>query len=125
MKITSTTSMVILAILVLAVLIGAGALKNNFVPSEYDDFAKGLTDAGVVLYGSYWCPKCLEQKEMFGSAVQYLNYVECSSPGSRDFDLCEGITSVPLWAGADGSGLKGKQSLEDLSGFFGVSLNDE
>ena len=34
------------------------------------------------MYGLYWCPHCIEQKEMFGAAFHYVPYVECAIKGS-------------------------------------------
>ena len=35
------------------------------------------------MYGLYWCPHCIEQKQMFGEAFHYVPYVECAIKGSR------------------------------------------
>ncbi|MDP2631495.1 MAG: hypothetical protein Q8P30_01860 [Candidatus Uhrbacteria bacterium] len=124
MKISSTTSMIGLAVLVIAGLIVAGMWKN-YAPGEYDDFAKDLTEAGVVMYGTYWCPNCAAQKEAFGSSFRHIEYIECSSPGSKTFDLCPDIKSVPYWVNEEGVNLTGKVSLQTLADTFGVLLNRE
>ena len=37
---------------------------------------------GAVMYGSYWCPHCSHQKELFGAeAWSMVPYVECSIKG--------------------------------------------
>ena len=37
---------------------------------------------GAVMYGSYWCPHCSHQKELFGNeAWSTVSYVECSTKG--------------------------------------------
>src|SRR6266700_8112952 len=46
--------------------------------STLDGFAQCLKDRGAKMYGAWWCPHCADQKEMFGFAFQYVNYVECS-----------------------------------------------
>ena len=35
-------------------------------PGKYDNFAKCLTDKGVVYYGAFWCPNCAQQEKNFG-----------------------------------------------------------
>ena len=38
--------------------------------------AKHLTEEGAVMYGAYWCPHCSDQKQSFGKAFKYIQYVE-------------------------------------------------
>ena len=66
------------------------------------------------MYGAYWCPHCADQKEMFESSFQYIPYVECGMPGSRDeAQVCidAGIKHFPTWEFADGERREGAQSL--------------
>lgn len=60
-----------------------------------DEFAKCLTDKDFVMYGAVWCSHCKEQKNMFGSSFQYINYVECPD----NINLCKekGVDGVPAW----------------------------
>src|SRR6266481_6317857 len=51
--------------------------------STLDGFAKCLTSRNAKMYGLYWCTHCQDQKEMFGYAFQYVNYVECGVKGVR------------------------------------------
>src|SRR2546430_1164979 len=46
--------------------------------STLDSFAQCLTSKGTKMYGAWWCPHCKDQKESFGFALQYVNYVERS-----------------------------------------------
>ncbi|MBI2146731.1 hypothetical protein HYU22_05320 [Candidatus Woesearchaeota archaeon] len=65
-------------------------------PGKYDAFAQCLTENGVKMYGAYWCPHCLNQKEDFGKSWQYVNYIECSLPGNQgQTEICAtaGITT--------------------------------
>lgn len=87
-------------------------------PGEYDDFAKCLTDSGAKFYGAYWCPHCSNQKELFGSSIKYVNYIECDPRGNNaQPQACEsaGITGYPTWVFADGSRGSGEQSLQQLA----------
>ena len=46
-------------------------------PGQYDDFAKCLTQKGVVVYGAMdWCKYTQAQKAMFGKSFKHLNYHE-------------------------------------------------
>jgi uncharacterized membrane protein/thiol-disulfide isomerase/thioredoxin len=45
--------------------------------------AEHLESSGAKFYGASWCPKCREQKELFGRSAERLPYVECSPQGRR------------------------------------------
>lgn len=120
-KMSSTTAMIGLAALVFVLLIGAAVYKNN-APSKYTEFAQCLTDKGVKMYGAYWCSHCATQKELFGSSFKKIDYIECSSPGSKTFDLCPDIQSTPTWQGPDGAREVGERSLEELSDLYDCPL---
>ncbi len=86
--------------------------------SKYDSLATCIKDSGAVFYGAFWCPHCQAQKKLFGSAEQYLPYVECSTPdGNSQLKICEDkkITSYPTWIFKDGSILTGEIPLKDLA----------
>ena len=51
---------------------------------RYDGFAKCLASKQTKMYGLYWCPHCIEQKEMFGKAFRYVPYVECAIKDSHE-----------------------------------------
>jgi len=94
------------------------AIYKSMAPSPYDDFARCLTEKGASMYGAWWCPHCTNQKVLFGNAFQYLNYIECSKPGSKDtLPICidDGIKSFPAWKFNDGTILSGEQTLDVLS----------
>ncbi|MBI5148059.1 hypothetical protein HZA33_00075 [Candidatus Pacearchaeota archaeon] len=69
--------------------------RNNPSDQFKEQLAKCLTEKGTVMYGAYGCSHCKEQKEMFGDAFQFINYVECT----QQAELCEatGITGYPTW----------------------------
>src|ERR1700694_373108 len=39
---------------------------------KHDAFARCLTERGVKMYGAWWCPHCVEQKEKFGASFEYV-----------------------------------------------------
>ena len=52
------------------------------------------------MYGAYWCPHCADQKEVFGRSFDYVPYIECGIPGSREeAPACNqvGIKHFPTW----------------------------
>ena len=74
-------------------------------PEGEDPAAKALavhlSSVGAKMYGAYWCPHCLEQKEIFGAAARRLPYIECATgaQGSPQAQACQAanIRSYPTW----------------------------
>lgn len=101
---------------------------GNFVKSEpgkYDEFAQCLTGKGVMIFGADWCSHCKNQKEIFGSSFQFVNYVECDSLGQNaNPQLCaqHPIQGYPTWL-INGKYYPGEQSLQTLSYLSGCSLS--
>jgi uncharacterized membrane protein len=83
--------------------------------------AKHLGKIAAVMYGSYRCPHCAAQKELFGEAFKYINYVECDRTAKRANPvLCleKGIRWYPTWE-IKGNFYPGARSLEELSNLSG------
>jgi glutaredoxin len=74
----------------------ANADKDN---GGYDSFAKCLAQKEIKMYGADWCSHCKNQKEMFGSSFQYVNYIECAEGQYGQKQICKdnGIKSYPTW----------------------------
>jgi glutaredoxin len=68
---------------------------------------------GVKMYGAFWCPHCIDQKELFEDAKDLIPYVECT----EEKEVCqrEGISGYPTWKFTDGTSLSGSQSLSLLA----------
>src|SRR5580698_9410273 len=80
-----------------------------------DAFAQCLNAKGAKMYGAFWCPHCADQKELFGSSFQYVNYVECGIKGSRAIaTACTDaqVKNYPTWIFADGSRVEGEHPLD-------------
>ena len=76
--------------------------------------AAALADAGAVFYGTYWCPFCDQQRQLFGKrALAKVPAVECDPRGAGFKGPCAGITSYPTWV-IGGRQLSGLQSLDAL-----------
>ena len=92
--------------------------------SRLDGFAKCLAARQIKMYGLYWCTHCEEQKEMFGSAFQYVSYIECGTKGVRaEQASCVqvGVKNFPTWQFAT-ERHEGVLPLETLSEKSGCSL---
>lgn len=70
--------------------------------------AKFMTAQGMTLYGASWCPHCKAQREVFGSAVSDLKYVECSSDATKpQADVCNTVSYIDASTGKNGTGIQG------------------
>ncbi len=123
----TTISFFLLIFIVVGGLVGLAIYKKT-APSPYDGFAQCLTEKGVSMYGTWWCTHCANQKALFGNAFQYVDYIECSAPGSKTtLPVCTdaGVTGFPTWKFADGSMLSGEQTLDGLSALSVCELPTE
>lgn len=126
MKRTKTAIWILIA---LAALISLFFYIRSIPPpnGKYDALAKCITNTSTTFYGAWWCPHCQSQKAEFGSAAQYLPYVECSpngGQGSPPAQVCidKGIQNYPTWYFPDGSSSTGEISLDVLSQKTGCPL---
>ncbi len=111
--------------IVLILLAGAFVGGRYYRNHKYDSFAKCLATKQAKMYGLYWCPHCLEQKQMFGDAFHYVPYVECAVKGSREEATeCKiaGVKLFPSWQFGMEPPKEGVLSLEALSDKTGCSL---
>jgi glutaredoxin len=91
-------------------------------PRPEDPWVRGLAEhlakSEVKFYGTYWCPHCNDQKELFGESAKRLPYVECSPGGASAPQAAEckekNIQSYPTWI-INGQRLSGTQSLDALA----------
>jgi hypothetical protein len=94
--------------------------KTEPVDVDLDAFAQYLTGEGISMAGTDWCGHCKDQKELFGSSFQYIDYHNCDEePG-----WCSerGVPGYPTWVLSDGSiypGVKSIDDLKELSGYDG------
>jgi len=118
---------VILALFSLTILLFIiSCTKSAALSSQYNNFAKCLTDKGVKFYGAFWCSHCNNQKTMLGTSMQYVDYIECSTPdgqGQTQVCLDANIDSYPTWEFSGGSRIKGEMALLQLSQKSGCSLS--
>lgn len=118
-----------LLIIIGAIYFNKGGLNNPPVStgtSKYDNFAKCLTEKGVKMYGTFWCPHCVNQKEAFGSSFQYVDYQECTVDGQRDSfaQVCKDakIEGYPTWKFPNGTTKAGEVPFDELAQLSGCAL---
>ena len=110
---------------VLILLAGAFVGGRYYRNHKYDAFAKCLATKQAKMYGLYWCPHCIEQKEMFGDAFHYVPYQECAIKSSSEEDsVCKiaGVKLFPSWQFGQEPPKEVVLSLEALSDKTGCSL---
>ena len=91
----------------------------EYSQESLNNFAQCLTDAGAIFYGADWCGFCQQQKDLFGSAIEYLNHVECTI----EQEVCQeaGVQAYPSWF-INGEMQSGMKSLPALASLTGCSL---
>jgi hypothetical protein len=113
------------ALILLIAAFVAGRYYRNYKNHKYDAFAQCLASKQAKMYGLYWCPHCIEQKEEFGESFHYVPYVECAIKGSsEEVAICKiaGVTHFPSWQFGTEPPREGVLSLEALSDKTGCSL---
>jgi hypothetical protein len=107
---------------VIVVLVVAGVLFYSYyrdydqVSTVFDSFAKCLNEKNWTMYGTKYCPFCKEEKILFGSSFQYVNYVECTEQTEKC--KTDGIITVPTWilTGFSSTSPDKKMELKRLNG---------
>lgn len=121
MKISPLAIVILLAAALVA---GAVALRpggaTQVASPELDAFAKCLAAEEFTMYGAEWCPHCKNEKAHFGTAWQYVPYVEC--PDNAKLCLEKGVKGYPTWIAKDGRAFAGEQGLEKISRHSGCPL---
>jgi uncharacterized membrane protein len=103
--------------IVLVALLGTMHVAQSGVLVRPEDgrlraLAEHLEARGAKFYGASWCPKCQEQKDLFGRSAPRLPYVECH-PNGRNGGVAfactsANITAFPTWV------IRGRTYLEVL-----------
>jgi hypothetical protein len=106
---------------------GLAYYLGNRSQHRHDAFARCLTERGVKMYGAWWCPHCVEQKEKFGASFEYAPYVECGIKGQTQgqSQVCkdENVKHYPTWQfPPTGERVERIFSLDELSDRTGCSL---
>ncbi len=99
---------------------GGGKNNDKTEQSRLANFAQCLTDKGWAMYGMDSCPHCVDQKQAFGNAWRYIEYVECRQEPQRCNQADVQVT--PTWVGGEGQRVRGFQPLSELSQLSGCPL---
>jgi hypothetical protein len=107
--------------------IGLAYYLDHRAQHKHDAFARCLKDRGVKMYGAWWCPHCVEQKEKFGASFEYVPYVECGIKGDThgQSQICkdENVMHYPTWQFPPmGERVERIFTLEELSDRTGCAL---
>ena|SRR5450432_4510463 len=105
--------------------VGAFVAGRYYRSHKYDSFAQCLASKQAKMYGLYWCPHCIEQKEEFGEAFHYVPYVECAIRGTKELaPECKvaGVKLFPSWQFGSEAPKEGVLSLDALSDKTGCKL---
>jgi len=81
-----------------------------------------LRTSGARFYGTYWCPACTTQKQLFGRAASALPYIECDPRGAGARPAaCQaaGIRAYPTWIFPNGARVQGVMALDRLAAVSG------
>ncbi|MBR9683089.1 hypothetical protein GOV03_00955 [Candidatus Woesearchaeota archaeon] len=102
-------------LLVSIVLIGCSndsLLGGDVADTGKDALAKCLTEKGIKMYGTEWCPHCKNQKELFGDSFKQVDYIDCDKRKSECAQA--GIKGYPTWI-IEGEKYPGVQQLGKLA----------
>jgi len=100
--------------------------QQTFTPEQLTGLANCLTEKGVKFFGTAECPWCIKQKELFGEAVEFLPYIECT-PGiatEQETAMCEeaNVRGVPDWRFPGQEPVTGMQSIERIAELSGCTI---
>ncbi len=86
---------------VVVIVLGVAFYIDHRNEHKHDALAHCLADRGVKMYGAWWCPHCIEQKEKFAASFEYIPYVECGIKGKTQgqSEACrnEHVDHYPTW----------------------------
>jgi hypothetical protein len=110
-----------------AVVLALAFYLNHRAEHKYDAFAHCLSQRGAKMYGAWWCPHCLEQKEKFRASFEFVPYVECGIKGQTtgQSQVCkdEKVAHYPTWQfPPTGERVERIFTLEELSDRTGCPL---
>jgi len=109
------------------VVLGVAYYLDHRSEHKHDALARCLTDRGVKMYGAWWCPHCVEQKEKFAASFEYAPYVECGIKGEThgQAQVCkdENVMHYPTWQfPPTGERVERVFTLQELSDRTGCAL---
>lgn len=117
---SKTILITVLLVLIVGAVVVAYQFYLNQPKPELNQFAQCVTTKGWTMYGAYWCGHCQNEKRAYGSAFQYIKYVECA----EQTEVCnqQGISGFPTWIGPNGEREEGELGLEKMAELSGCVL---
>lgn len=81
------------------------------------ELAKCLTEKGVKMYGATTCSACITQKNMFGTAIEFIDVVECDQEGQQECtDMAIKVTPTWIINNIKYDGVLSLEGLAELAG---------
>ena len=90
---------------------GYSVIGESADSEKAEKLALCLKEENSTMFGAYWCPHCQNQKKMFGSSFQYINYIECTE--NKELCSTKGISGYPTWE-ISGNLYSGEKTFEEL-----------
>ncbi|MFQ5620478.1 MAG: hypothetical protein ACE5FT_01385 [Candidatus Nanoarchaeia archaeon] len=113
--------------LLIVLIILLAACQTGPPSGHYDELAQCLTDKGITMYGTFWCPHCAKIKKSFGDSFQHMNYVECDPRGENpQTDRCMElyIEKYATFINAEGERRCCEPKPEELAEWAGCEVPD-
>lgn len=113
-KLLILSFVIVFCILLLLIFLPKGNTQNNSSYADIDQkkLAKCLADKGAVIYGADWCGYTQKQKQLFGSAIKEITYINCEI--NQEECSAKGITGYPTWQ-INGQNYPGYRELSELA----------
>ncbi|MBU1975479.1 MAG: hypothetical protein KKG59_03685 [Nanoarchaeota archaeon] len=101
-----------LIVIIAIVSIASISFPKGDGPEEKELLAKCLTEKGYKLAGTSWCGHCKNQRDMFGEALQFIDYHDCDD----EAEWCQemGVKAYPTWISPLGTATAGVKDFDLL-----------
>ncbi len=64
-------------------LLWCGAKTSTYNPEQIDSLAVCLTQKGAKMYGTDWCPHCINTKKLFGESFSKITFINCDPKNTQ------------------------------------------
>ena len=65
-------------------LIWCGTKTSTYTSEQIDSLAVCLTQKGVKMYGTDWCPHCINTKKLFGESFNKVAFINCDPKNTQN-----------------------------------------
>jgi hypothetical protein len=106
----------ILILLGIVIIMIVSTIVFAFGPKpDYYTLANCLTEKGIIMAGTDWCPACKSQREIFGDAFAKITYINCDN--NNEWCTTNNIQAFPTWVFPDGTQEIGVKDFSTLNQF--------